>query len=75
MRTIETTARVSDDRKLVVQLPLDVTPGEHRVVVVIEESPAAPRQREPLRFSGYDVGLIDPNFTFRRDDLYGDDGR
>jgi hypothetical protein len=75
MRTIETTAQVSEDRKLVVQLPSDVTPGEHRVVVVIEESPAAPRKREPLRFPGHDLTLIDPGFKFRREDLYGDDGR
>jgi hypothetical protein len=75
MRTIETRAQVGDDRKLVVQLPPDVAPGEHRVVVVIEEIPATPRTCEPLRFPGYDVDLIDPNFKFRREDLYGDDGR
>lgn len=73
MRTIETTAQVGDDHKLVVQLPSDVVPGEHRVVVVIEEAPAAPRKCEPLRFPGYDVQLIDSNFKFRREDLYGDD--
>jgi hypothetical protein len=75
MRTIETMARVGDDRTLVVQLPLDVAPGEHRVAVIIDESTADTVKPEPLRFSGYDVGLIDPNFTFRREDLYGDDGR
>jgi hypothetical protein len=75
MRAIETIAQVSEDRKLVVQLPSDVSPGEHRVVVLLEERPTAPRKREPLRFPGYDVGLIDPNFKFRREDLYGDDGR
>jgi hypothetical protein len=37
MRTIETTATISEDRKLVLQLPLDVTPGEHRVRVVLDE--------------------------------------
>jgi predicted SPOUT superfamily RNA methylase MTH1 len=75
MRTIETTVQVGDDRTLVVQLPSDVAPGEHRVVVIIEDSQAAPAKAEPLRFSGYDVGLVDPDFTFRREDLYGDDGR
>lgn len=27
---------------------------------------------EPLRFSAYPVGLISDDFTFRREDLYGD---
>jgi hypothetical protein len=74
MRTIETTARVGDDRTLVLQLPSDVSPGEHRVVVMIEELPIPAVKPEPLRFSGYDVELIDPDFKFRREDLYGDDG-
>jgi hypothetical protein len=73
MRTIEATAHVGADGKLVVPVPPDIPPGEHRVVVVIEAAPAAPPKREPLRFSNYDVGIIDPTFSFRREDLYGDD--
>ena len=75
MRTIETTAEVGPDGKLVVQLPPDIPPGPHRVVVVVEEQPAERPKREPMTFSAYDVELIDPNMTFRREDLYGDDGR
>ena len=37
MRTIQTKAKIAEDRKLVLQLPSDVTPGEHRVVVVLDE--------------------------------------
>ncbi len=37
MRTFETTANVSLDGTLVAQVPPDVSPGEHRIVVVIEE--------------------------------------
>jgi hypothetical protein len=75
MRAIETTAEVGPDGKLVVQLPSDIPPGPHRVVVVVEEQPAAKPTREPLTFSNHDLTLIDPSFTFRREDLYGDDGR
>ena len=74
MKTIETTTVVGEDRKLTVQLPADVEPGTHQVVVVIEEA-ATSRPLEPLQFSKHDLTLIDPNFTFRREDLYGDDGR
>ena len=37
MRTIRITATISEDRRLVLQLPPDVTPGEHRVLVVLDE--------------------------------------
>lgn len=75
MRTIEMTAEVGTDGKLIVQLPSDVPPGPHRVVVVVEEQRVEPHQRERLTFSKHDLTLIDPSFTFRREDLYGDDGR
>ncbi|GAB1541839.1 hypothetical protein NUACC21_45120 [Scytonema sp. NUACC21] len=39
MRSIETIANVSPDGTLTVQLPYDVPPGNHRVVVVIDETP------------------------------------
>jgi hypothetical protein len=37
VRTIETTATVTPDGKLMADVPADVAPGEHRVVVVIED--------------------------------------
>jgi hypothetical protein len=37
MRTIQATATIAEDRRLVLQLPSDVVPGEHRVVVVLDE--------------------------------------
>jgi hypothetical protein len=70
MQTIETSALIGPDRKLVVQLPASVSPGEHRFVVVIEES-AAKAPRSPLPFTAYPVGLVSDSVTFRREDLYG----
>jgi hypothetical protein len=77
MKTIQTVVPVNPDRTITVPLPPDLAPGAERVavVVVVAEPPAAAPQREPLRLSAYDVGVIDPSFTFRREDLYGDDGR
>ena len=37
MRTIETTTVIAQDRRLMLQLPADVEPGEHRVVVLLDE--------------------------------------
>lgn len=75
MKTIETIAVVTPDHRLTVQLPEDVAPGEHHVVVLIDGEQAARKRHEPLRFSTYPVGLASDAFTFRREDLYGDDGR
>lgn len=47
MRTIETTAIVSADRTLTVDVPSDIPPGEHRVVLVIDEEPIDHISRPP----------------------------
>ena len=75
MRTIETNALVTEDGKLIVPMPADIAPGEHRVVIVIEEQPTVilEKKRVPLKFSAYPVGLIDETFTFRREELYDTD--
>jgi len=72
MKTIEITATVTAERTLIVPLPLDLSPGEHRIVVVIDEKPIASHRGQPLRLSAYPVGLVTENMTFRREDLYGD---
>lgn len=75
MKTIETTAIVGDDRKVVVQLPADVAPGPHQIVVVVD----MPRP-EPARgwtmddWPVHDAALVDPNFSMRREELHGDSG-
>jgi hypothetical protein len=75
MRTIEATATVTPDRTLTVMVPPDIPPGKHRVVLVIDDQPAAQEKRPPLKFSAYPVGLVSDSMTFRREDLYDDDGR
>ena len=75
MRTIEMTVTISGDGKLVLQLPPDITPGEHRIVLVIEEQPVMLEKRPPLDFPVIDVGEWPENLSLRREDLYDDFGR
>ena len=56
MKTIETTAVVTADHRLALQLPEDVTPGEHRIVLLIDELPLADQKDQsiqtPMRWEG-----------------------
>ncbi len=87
MRSLETIAIVSSDRKITVQLPADIRPGAHRVVVVIDEMPTeiqpgpqpirptpqfAQPKPKPLTTAPHFVGIRVATNTFRREDLYDD---
>ena len=56
MRTIETTATVTNNGKMTVQVPSDIPEGEHRIVVVIEEQSAKKGKCPPLDFPVISVG-------------------
>jgi hypothetical protein len=76
MRALTAIATVRADHSLTMQVPADVPAGSHRVVVVFEE--AAPKKAFSNFFAdwpAHDVSLVDPQMTFRREDIYGDDGR
>jgi len=73
MRMIETTAIITDEGTLTVQVPPDITPGDHHIVVIIDEQPTVPAPRSPLQFAAYPVGLTAPERTFRREELYDDE--
>jgi hypothetical protein len=75
MKTIETTAIVTPESTVTMQVPPDIPPGEHRVVLVIDEQPIVRDKRPPLKFSAYPVGLLSEDLTFRREDLYDERGR
>ncbi|HEX6290200.1 MAG TPA: hypothetical protein VFZ66_13485 [Herpetosiphonaceae bacterium] len=72
MQTIETTATVTPDGTLVVAVPPTVTPGPHRVVIVIEE---ALLDTTPLALRPIPLPTWPPDATFRREEVYGDDAR
>jgi hypothetical protein len=73
MKTICATARVGPDRTLTVQVPDDVPAGEHRIVVFIDDATSAGAADLPLPV--HEAGLVSPNPSLRREDIYGDDGR
>ena len=47
---------------------------KHHALLVVEAPPATTARRRPLRLRSYLVGLISVHESFRREDLYGDDG-
>jgi hypothetical protein len=80
VKAIEATVTVTTDGKITIQLPPDIPPGEHQIVLVIDEESVtkekrlvSQRKHLPLKFSAYPVGLVKESLTFRRKDLYGDD--
>ncbi len=75
MRTIETTATVAEDGKLTIQIPPDIEPGEHKVVLVIEEQPVKKEIRPPLDFPVDNWGPWPENLSLRREDMYDEWGR
>jgi hypothetical protein len=59
MKTIETTAVVGDDREMTVQLPPDVAPGPHQIVVVLD----VPARKEPHTWSMNDWPVHDARIS------------
>jgi hypothetical protein len=73
MRTIETTVNVTEDGTLTISLPPDVTPGLHRVVVVIEGLSSVDEELDD--FPLHDIGGWPADLPLKREDLYDDRGR
>lgn len=58
MTTLTVTTRITDDRKLILQLPDDVSPGEHQIRVEIDPpvmDPGSDDGETPLR---WDRGVL-----------------
>jgi hypothetical protein len=78
MITVEAISEVAQDQTLKITLPKSVTPGPHRVVVVIDEGPLDAAHGEtsgPLRLTKLHLSGWPQEATFRREDIYGDAGR
>ncbi len=69
MRTIETTAVIEPNGKLILQLPPDVPAGQRRVVLVIDDQPILEKQAS-LDFPVIDVSDCSVHLSLRREDLY-----
>lgn len=72
MRTIETYATVTAERMLIIPLSDYLAPGQHRVVVIVDEKPLPKHKRALPKMTTYPIGLLDDPMTLRREDLYGD---
>lgn len=76
MKTIQTTILVNEEGKATIQLTPDVAPGPHQAVVVIEEPVPTHLQPTMTDFPRHEIPWPFPaDFTFRREEIYGDDGR
>ena len=80
MRTIETDLVVTSDGKVnVLRIPPGIRGGKYHAVLIIDDEPVAKATAKmkgrPLRLSSYPVGVKDSAMTFRREDVYGDNGR
>ena len=75
MRTIETTATVAPDGTLTAQVPPDITPGMHQIVLVIDDWPREARELQLDAFPVISVGAWPSELSLRREDMYGDAGR
>ena len=74
MKTIETTAVVTTNHVLTINVPSDVVPGEHRVVVVIDEIPET-IEPHTTELPTHDLGPWPAGLSLRREDMYDDWGR
>lgn len=75
MKTIHTTAQVTEDGQLVVPAPPDVAPGAHAVVVVVDERPLREGRSALPDFPTANYGGAFDGLTFSREEMYGDGGR
>ncbi len=75
MRAVTVTGVVGSDHTLTLHLPADIPPGPRTVVVVLEDVPQVQQAAASLKFSPHPVGPADPACTYRREEIYGNDGR
>lgn len=74
LHTIETTGRVAADHTLTVKLPDDVPVGPCEVVLTVKGR-TGKAKIDWLALPPLDLVMVNPDETFRREDMYGDDDR
>ena len=78
MRTIKTDLTVETGGKAIVNMPLppDIEYGKYRAIIVIDDKPMTARKiKQNIRLPEFSAGLANAQSTFRREDIYGADGR
>lgn len=75
MKTIETVITVLPDGSVQIPPQPGLSPGAHRAVLVVAEPALVPLSPPPLQLAMLDFPGWPAGSTYRREDLYGDDGR
>lgn len=75
MKSIETTAKVTEDGMLTLPAPSGTPPGEHSVVVVLDDRGPISAKRVDRELPVLHCGRWPENLSLRREDLYGDSER
>jgi hypothetical protein len=75
MKIIDTTAIVTPEGTVTVQVPPGIPSGEYRVLLVIDEQPIVREKRSPLKFPVDRYGPWPEDLSLRREDMYGEWGR
>ncbi len=77
MTEIVLTATVTDDGLLVARMPHGSPPGKYRVLVISQAAQPEPPVTEttPLGFIAWPWDAFPREYTYRREDIYGNDGR
>ena len=75
MRTIETNVTVTPAGQIILPAPLDIPPGQHRAVLVIEEESSAPvkRPRRSLKglWADLNMEITEEDFAEARREMWG----
>jgi hypothetical protein len=72
MQAINATISVDENGHATILERIFTAPGKHSAVIVIEQKPV---EKKPLILPKIKGELRNPNDTFRREDMYDDDGR
>jgi len=73
MRALEVTITVGQDGIIQTQAPIDLPPGTHAAVLVVDQ-PVPVRTPKPP-FPVLDIGPWPTDLSLRRENMGGDDGR
>ena len=78
--TIGTNVKIEEDRRLVVQLPANVSIGSHRVVAVLDATPVGTAPTASGTAAEWTFPLLlnaqwPADLKLTREELYDDDGR
>jgi hypothetical protein len=74
-KTIECRVTVDENHCALLQLPRDVEPGNHRLVVEISDAVRESTEGESFHLPLLSVGAWPDGLKLSRQEMYGDDGR